>query len=111
MSFQRTADLQTSNWYLPMAFLIALSVILVSILDVVSTNAGLRAGAVELNPLFAALQYSLGSWWVVPKIGFQLVTAGIVLWQPSPTVFSCVGAVVVFNAFVVINNFGLAGIL
>ncbi len=111
MSLQRTADFQTSNLLLPWAFLLALSVITVSILDVISTNAGLQAGAVEVNPLFAALQTSMGEWWVVPKIGLQLITAAIVLLQPSRTVFACVGAVVTLNAIVVYNNFGLAGVL
>jgi hypothetical protein len=111
LSFQRTEELHSSNLVLPLAFMIALSVIVVCVLDVISTNAGLLAGAVELNPLFAALQASMGEWWVAPKVGLQLITAAIVVLQPSRTVFACVGAVVVFNAAVVFNNFGLAGVL
>ena len=83
--------------------------IVVGILDVVSTNAGLLAGAVEVNPLMALAQSSLGAWWVAPKIGLQLVAAAIVIFRPARMVFACVGTVVLCNAVVVLNNFALAG--
>ena len=39
----------------------------------------------------------------------QLITVAIVLMHPRRAVFACVGAVVAFNAYVVLNNFSLAG--
>ncbi|NKB59617.1 MAG: hypothetical protein GKS00_25135 [Alphaproteobacteria bacterium] len=95
----------------PWAALIALSVIVVGVLDAMSTNAGLLAGAVEVNPLMAMAQSSLGEWWVVPKIGLSLITAMIVVLRPARTVFACVAIVVAFNAVIVLNNFALAGLI
>ncbi len=95
----------------PWAPIVAFAVILVGILDAVSTNAGLLAGAVEVNPLMAYAQESLRAWWVVPKIGLQLLVACIVLLRPARMVFACVGAMVAFNTAVVVNNLALAGTL
>lgn len=95
----------------PWAPIVAFAVIVVGILDAVSTNAGLLAGAIEVNPLMAYAQEALGSWWVLPKIGLQLFVAALVLLRPVRMVFACVGAVVAFNAMVVMNNFALAGAL
>lgn len=93
----------------PWAPIVAFAVIVVGILDAVSTNAGLLAGAVEVNPLMAYAQDTLGAWWVLPKLGLQLLVASIVLMRPARMVFTCVGLVVVINTVVVMNNFALAG--
>jgi hypothetical protein len=95
----------------PSAAFVAVALIAVAILDVMSTNAGLHAGAVEANPLMAFAQTTFGVWWFAPKMAMTVVAAAIVLWKPVRAVLSCVGAVVVFNAFVVLNNFSLAGIV
>jgi hypothetical protein len=101
----------TQSSITPWAPIVAFAVIVVGILDAVSTNAGLLAGAVEVNPLMAYAQETLGSWWVLPKIGLQLFVAALVLMRPARMVFACVGAVVAFNAIVVLNNLALAGTL
>lgn len=106
MSFRTPVDRNPIATWAPV---VALVVLVVGILDAVSTNAGLLAGAVEVNPLMAYAQASLGPWWVVPKIGLQLITAAIVLLRPARTVFACVGVVMAYNAVVVFNNFALAG--
>ena len=93
------------------ALVVALSVIIVGTLDVLSTNAGLLAGAVETNPLMAAMQDLFGWWWFVPKMGLQFITVAIVLMHPVRAVFMCVSAVIAFNAFVVLNNFALSGVI
>ena len=93
----------------PWAGFVAAAVIIVGILDVISTNAGLIAGAVEANPLMALTQDVFGWWWFAPKMALQLITVAIVLMHLKRAVFACVGAVVAFNAYVVLNNFSLAG--
>ncbi len=95
----------------PGAAFVAIALIAVAILDVVSTNAGLHAGAVEANPLMAFAQTEFGAMWFAPKMAMTLVAAAIVLWKPARAVLSCVGAVAVFNAVVVLNNFSLAGVV
>ena len=91
--------------------IVAFAVIAVGILDAVSTNAGLLAGAVEINPLMAYAQETLGPWWVLPKIGLQLFVAAIVLMRPARMVFACVSLEVLVNAVVVMKNFALDGAL
>ena len=91
------------------ALVVGLSVIIVGTLDVISTNAGLLAGAVEINPLMAAMQDFLGHWWFVPKMALQFIAVAIVLMQPVRAVFLCVSAMIAFNAYVVLNNFALSG--
>ncbi len=93
----------------PWAPIVAFAVIVVGILDAISTNAGLLAGAVEVNPLMAYAQETLGAWWVLPKLGLALLVASIVLMRPARMVFACVGIVVAYNVVVVMNNFALAG--
>jgi len=95
----------------PWAPLVAFIVLTIGILDVVSTNVGLAAGAVESNPLMAFAQDSLGHWWAAPKIAMQLLVAVIVLYRPARPVLACVGAAALVNGFVVLNNFALAGVL
>lgn len=94
-----------------LAGLIAVAVIVVALLDVVSTNAGLLAGAVEVNPLMALTQAVFGSWWFAPKLALQLVAVAIVVLRPVRPVFVCVGGAAAVNAVVVVNNFALAGMI
>lgn len=110
-SFVNAIAAQRLSSTTPWAVLIALSVLAVGLLDVISTNAGLLAGGVEANPLMAWAQSSFGTWWAAPKLGLQLITAAIVLFRPARMVFVCVGVVVGWNAFVVLNNFAIAGTL
>ena len=95
----------------PWAPLVAFIVLAIGILDVVSTNVGLMAGAVEINPLMACAQDLLGHWWAAPKIAMQLLVAAIVLYRPARLVLASVGTVALINGFVVFNNFALAGVL
>lgn len=107
MSANSITQSSVAHWAPAVAF----AVILIGILDVVSTNAGLSAGAVEVNPVMAYVQSAMGPWWVLPKIGLQIVSAAIVLMHPARMVFACVGSVMVVNSIVVMNNFALAATL
>ena len=95
----------------PWALVVALSVIIVGTLDVISTNAGLLAGAVEANPLMAAMQDTFGRWWFVPKMAMQFITVAIVLMHPVRAGCVCVSAVIALNAYVVLNKFSLSGVI
>ncbi len=94
-----------------LAGLLAVAVIVVGLLDVVSTNAGLLVGAVEVNPIMAMTQAAFGYWWFAPKLVLQLVAVAIVVLNPVRPVFVCVGGVAVVNAAVVANNFAIAGMI
>ena len=95
----------------PWAPLVAFIVLTIGILDVVSTNVGLVAGAVEINPLMAYAQDSLGHWWAAPKLAMQLLVAAIVLYRPARLVLVSVAMAALVNGFVVVNNLALAGAL
>ena len=91
------------------SYLLATLLIVLGSLDVMSTNLGLAAGAVEMNPFVHWVQITLGEWWSVPKMLLHAITAAMVLWCPRPAVLYCVGAVSLIIATVVWNNFQLGG--
>lgn len=90
-------------------YLLATLMIVLGSLDVMSTNLGLAAGAVELNPIVRWVQATLGDWWSVPKMLLHAITAAMVLWCPRPAVLCCVGVVSVIIATVVWSNFQIGG--
>jgi hypothetical protein len=88
--------------------LLALLTLTVCVGDIISTNLGLAAGAVEINPLFAWIQGTLGGWWILPKIALHILVAAIIVGVARPAVLATVAPVVLFNAVVVVNNFTLS---
>jgi len=92
-----------------MACLVAFLLVLVGILDVLSTNASLAAGNVETNPLVAALLRELGGWWFVPKLAVHVSLAVLVLWVPSRGMIRKAGAGIALYAAIIASNFHLAG--
>ncbi len=78
-------------------------------LDLVSTNAALAAGHFEGNPLVRSLQADMGSWWSLPKMGFHLLLAYLILWIPSKRMLATGSLVSAAYLFLLVNNFYLAG--
>ena len=78
-------------------------------LDLVSTNAALAAGHFEGNPLVRSLQADMGSWWSLPKMGFHLLLAYLILWIPSKRMLATGSLVSVAYFLLLVNNFYLAG--
>ena len=78
-------------------------------LDLVSTNAALAAGHFEGNPLVRSLQADMGSWWSLPKMGFHLLLAYLILWIPSKRMLATGSLVSAAYLFLLVNNFYWAG--
>ena len=88
---------------------LAATVVILGGLDVVSTNAALAAGQVEGNLLMRSLQDDMGSLWSLPKMGFHLMLAYLVLWIPSKRMLATGAVVSVAYVLLVANNLHLAG--
>lgn len=91
------------------ALLVAVLLVLVGVLDVVSTNVSLAAGNTEDNPLMAALMRDLGIWWFVPKLAVHVGLAALVLWLPSRGMLQKAGAGIALYAVIIVSNFHVAG--
>ena len=62
---------------------LALLIVVVGILDVISTNASLAAGGTETNALILSFMTELGEYWYVPKLAIHLIVAAFLMWLPS----------------------------
>lgn len=83
-------------------------IVLVGILDVVSTNASLAAGNVESNVLIAAIQQAWGVWWFVPKLAVHMALALFVLWLPSKRMIWNARAGIMIYALIIASNMHFA---
>jgi hypothetical protein len=99
-----------SNLHLfPAARVLSLLLVGVACIDVISTNTALAAGHVEGNPVGKYAQDHLGTWWSVPKIGFHVMLALLILWHPSRKMISMARVVVGGYLAIVFNNLYFAG--
>jgi len=87
---------------------LALLIVVVGILDVVSTNASLAAGGVETNALILAIMNQIGDWWFVPKIAVHMLVALFLLWLPSRRMIWKARVCVVVYAMIIAANFHIA---
>lgn len=90
------------------ARLIALTIVIVGILDVISTNASIAAGGSETNALIAAMMTQLGTWWFVPKIAVHVLVAAFVLWLPSKPLLWKARLCVIAYTMIIATNFYIA---
>lgn len=90
------------------ARVLAALIVLVGILDVVSTNAALAAGYMESNVLIAAIQATWGIWWFVPKLAVHGALAAFVLWLPSKRMIWNARAGIMIYAVVIAANMHVA---
>jgi hypothetical protein len=83
-------------------------IVLVGILDVISTNLVLVAGGSELNPLVAWMMDHLGAWWLLPKLLAHVVT-GFLLYHLLNSRLTAVLAFLVIAVYgaVLHHNFSL----
>lgn len=81
-------------------------IVLLGVLDVISTNLVLAAGGTELNPIVAWFMESLDSWWLVPKLTLHII-AGLLVYHVlrSRLAASCAVILIIFYVIVVQNNF------
>ena len=91
------------------ALIVAFLLVLVGVLDVISTNVSLAAGNTEDNPLVATLMQHFGAWWFVPKLAVHIALAALVLRLPSRGMLQKASVGVALYAVIIAGNFHVAG--
>lgn len=90
------------------AAFIGTMIVVLGILDVVSTNLVLDAGGVELNPIVALWMEHLDDWWHLPKLLIHLVAAYLVYFLLYTRFTAAVALLVVFiYVLIVHHNFSI----
>jgi hypothetical protein len=81
-------------------------IVLLGVLDVISTNLVLAAGGSELNPIVAWFMEVLDHWWHLPKLALH-VLAGLLVYHVlrSRLAATCAIILIIFYVAVVQNNF------
>ena len=81
-------------------------IVLLGVLDVISTNLVIAAGGQELNPVVAWFMDQLNHWWHVPKLALH-VLAGLLAYHAlrSRLAAGCAVVLIIFYCAVVQNNF------
>ena len=93
------------------AAIIGTMIVILGILDVVSTNLVLGAGGVELNPIVALWMKHLDQWWHLPKLAVHLIAAFLVYSMLYTRVTATIALVVVCAYGVIVHhNFSLLSI-
>jgi len=105
ISLRSRKDLRLRYW----GRVLAAVFVVIGGLDLVSTNAALAAGHFEGNPLVRSLQADMGSWWSLPKMGFHLLLAYLILWIPSKRMLATGLLVTTAYLLLLVNNFYFAG--
>lgn len=87
-------------------FWLAIGIVLVGLLDVVSTDIALtHGGAYEANPLIRSLMTSLGVFWVAPKMILHGALGYMVIWYPNRITLAVMTVVAGLVALAAANNF------
>ncbi len=92
------------------SYTIATCLMVLAVADVITTNLGLAAGAVEANDIMRWFQKKLGDWWFLPRLIGQLVPAVMILWYPHRAVLVVITPVIPVLGYFVWNNARLAGL-
>ncbi|GJL95506.1 MAG: hypothetical protein DHS20C05_19110 [Hyphococcus sp.] len=83
---------------------------LVGLADIYSTTMAIESGAgTEANPVVRLAMEHAGDAWIVGKLALQLVISIMVLWFPHWFVLTMFGVATTGNAWIVYNNFLIAG--
>jgi hypothetical protein len=83
-------------------------IVVLGILDVVSTNLVLRAGGVELNPIIALWIEYLDQWWHLPKLLIHLLAGFLVYYLLYSRFTATIALLVLFIYGVIVHhNFSL----
>ena len=82
----------------------------VGLLDIASTHIAVTNGAgEEANPVMRIAMANLGPGWVGAKLMLQMLISVMVLWFPHRIVLAIFILAVSFNAWIVYQNFAIAG--
>lgn len=72
--------------------------------DVATTAQAMGMGAHEANPIVRGFMDLLAAYWVVPKLGSQLLVTAMILWFPHRFVLAVFSLAVAATCAVVWNN-------
>jgi hypothetical protein len=92
------------------SFFIASCLLALTVLDIMTTNLGLAAGAIEGNKIMRWFQDNMGQWWYLPRLIGQLIPAIMIVWYPHRYVLIIITPVIPILAYFVWNNARLAGL-
>jgi len=109
MVFQNAARRRAESWQ-PFRLIVAILTLVAGVGDVISTNLGLAAGAVELNPVLAWFQAKMSFWWFLPKMALHGVLVAIVLWNPRPMVMMVIITIILVNSAIILQNLAFAAV-
>ncbi|MGH6620102.1 MAG: DUF5658 family protein [Alphaproteobacteria bacterium] len=87
-----------------LAAFIGTMIVVLGILDVVSTNLVLRAGGVELNPIISLWMEYLDQWWHLPKLLIHLLAGFLVYYLLYSRFTATVALLVVFMYGVIVHH-------
>jgi len=93
------------------SYIFASVLLIVSVLDIASTNTGLAVGAVEVNPVMSFFQDVFGGYWYIPKMVLIGCAIYIMILHPSTPVFVAMSVVILYTCVIVYGNFSLAGVI
>lgn len=101
-----------ASWPLRLAAAIAvIAYNIVGVTDIYSTVVALETGlGEEANPVVRAMMDHAGDGWMVAKLCLQAVISVMVLWFPHWIVLTFFSVATIGNAWVVYNNFVIAGV-
>ncbi len=79
--------------------------------DIASTVIAIDSGAgVEANPIVGAMMMHAGDSWIFAKLALQGLISFMVLWFPHWIVLTFFAVATAGNAWIVANNFAIAGV-
>ena len=79
--------------------------------DVATTVQALGLGASEANPVVRGFMDMLAAYWVIPKLGSQMLVSAMILWFPHRFVLAIFTLAVAATCAVVWNNIQVIGSL
>ena len=102
---------RASRWRRRTALIIVVVYNLVGIADIVSTTLAIESGAgEEANPILRLTMEHAGDGWIAAKLALQGVISFMVLWFPHWIVLGFFTLATAGNAWIVYNNFTIAGV-
>jgi len=102
----RKARFDTSRVFI--AQCLSFFIVIIGVLDAVSTNAAINAGGVEANPVIQYIMDNFGEMWVTPKLLVHIFLAFMVLWYPNKPTLIMMMCAMLITTYAVIGNFSIA---
>lgn len=109
---QDAARARASRWRRRAAWIAVIVYNIVGVTDIVSTLIAIETGAgYEANPIMHLAMEHAGAGWIAAKLALQGLISFMVLWFPHWIVLSFFIVATSGNAWIVYNNFAIAGLV